>query len=139
MHTVTRNTRKSVRLLFLWLKKQLDEHYTATNYIKDTGVDKSVASRDLNFDLPALNEVFNLEFPAIRDALLRLFRPEWLDNLPLVRGTDLGDTSTMTVKFTVNHVTGDVCWDTFDQVIFKDGVPVSVLKNFGGSRTCKSS
>lgn len=128
----TKFTNKSVRLLLLWLRKQLTPDYSNSDYIAETGVDKSIASHDIREDYPLLDDLIAQRFPALKEMVGVLFRPEWLTGLPVVGG--LGEKSEMTVTITVNHETGKMCWKPFTQRVMVGDEVITTVRNLGGSK-----
>lgn len=109
--------RKSVRLMLLWLKRQINPTYRHSDYVRDTGLDKSQASHEMKVDLPELDKLLASDFPTLRSALSMLFRPEWVNGV--VAQTNLGDYSTATISLHIDHKTGEVRWSSFDQQVYE--------------------
>lgn len=133
-HDKTAFSQKSFRLLWLWLMRQVNPEFRWTDYVRATGTNKSIASLNINHDLPVLDALITEHFPDLKKVLTLLFRPGLLNDLPVLE-TKAGDKAHMVINVTLDYKTGTMTWEPFQQVFCDQGEEVGRVKISGGSTT----
>lgn len=118
----TKTTHKAVRLLWLYLTTRTRK-LTPKEYAQETGIDSGNASRELRYDLPAVEQAVESSFPLL--GLLRKWKPlEWIKELPDLEA----DHSELTVKARINHQTGEIVWQDFSQVFYQGKDQIATVR-----------
>lgn len=135
MDASTMAVNKSTRLLWLWLKNQ-SQMVRPTDYARRFHLDKGNASREIRFDLPALEKQIKNDFPDLMPLLrslvrLGMFDPDLVDHLPIVKPAQAW--TEMEIRLIVDHMTGKVTWAPFVQIVKQGDEEIARFEIEGGS------